>query len=338
MKTYQPTIIRRDFRTIPFQEIVLAYKDAADIAEATARQSIDYMRQQQVAKLEKLWSDSHEAPYEGNFSDEYSGSELTLAALRDLRQKAGNQAVADWIKSRNVDKMWTWMMPQLIAHVGTLTPVAPVAVEGQLSGLDYVKKYFFNGDKFMEGVYRFLMVDSRSKYLTTQYKGEAKSFCSLVPLIMYAHKLHNNIPYSAWNRDEIQYITNPALAAAMTCELPEDLTPQRILEIREQGLTFKSGANKDTTRDALSTYKLYAVQDTEIGYLPELAQTMLAQIWCAHPTNRTKYMVLDPKAWDSLPVPLIQTNIFKSEVLERSPSSTPNRQPQLCSSDLPWDI
>jgi hypothetical protein len=37
---------------------------------------------------------------------------------------------------------------------------------------------------------------------------------------------------------------------------------------------------------------------------------MLTQIWCAHPENRTKYMVLCPYAWDCIPPPLISNNIF----------------------------
>jgi hypothetical protein len=334
MKTYQPTIIKRDFKTVPFERAVQAYKDAADMAEHNAKSGIEYMRQKQIAQLERMWSETHEAPYEGNFSDEYAGPELSAERKREVRAEAGSKAIQEFVKINNIDKLWTWMMPQLVAHIATLTPVT---VEGQISGLDYIKKYFFSpGDDFMQGVYRFLMLDTRSSYLTTQYKGEAKNFCSLVPLIPYAHKLHNNIPYSAWKRDEIHFVVNPALSSAMTCEVPDDLTHEILLEIREKGLVWRSGKNAGAPRDPLSTYKLYGVKETEIGHLPELAQTMLTQIWCAHPSNRTKYMVLDPKSWDNIPPPLISQDIFKvtpptlgggNRVAYNAPVS-----------DLPWEL
>lgn len=336
MKTYQPTIIKRDFRTVPFERAVSAYKDAADMAEYNAESGIEYMRQKQIEQLEKMWTESHEAPYEGNFTDEYSGPKLSDERRREVRAEAGSKAVLEFVKTNNIDKLWTWMMPQLIAHIATLKPDA---IEGQISSKEYLKKYFFNGDKWMEGVYRFLMIDTRSSYLTTQYKGDAKNFCSLVPLIMYAHKLHNNIPYSAWKRSEVHMIVNSSLASAMTCEVPEDLTHEMLLQIREKGLLWRSGDREGTPRDPISTYKLYGIKETDIGHLPELAQTMLAQIWCAHPSNRTKYMILDPESWDSIPPPLISQDIFKSPA-PKSPILPSNRviAKQESSSDLPWEV
>lgn len=327
---YQPTIIKRDFRTIPFERAVTAYKDAADMAEASALSSLEYLRNKQIEQLEQLYTDSNEAPYEGNFSDAVSAPQLTPERRRELRSAAGTKGVLDFVAANNIDKLWTWMMPQLIAHVATLKPTL---VEGQISGLEYIKKHFFNGDKWMEGVYRFLTIDARSSYLTTQYKGDAKNFCSLVPLIMYAHKLHNNIPYNSWKRDEVHLVVNPSLSSAMLCEVPQGLTHELLLDIRKQGLVWKSGAKKDTPRDPQSTYKLYGVKSTEIGHLPELAQTMLTQIWCAHPSNRTKYMILDPHNWDGIPPPLISPDIFKAPAPQ-----PPTQHTTKYVSDLPWEL
>jgi hypothetical protein len=333
MKTYQPLVIKREFKSIPFERAVQLYRDAADMAEQTALAGLEYMRRKQIQQLEKLWSDSHEAPYEGNFSDEYNSPQLSKDARRELRGAAGQKAVLEFVKTNNIDKMWTWLMPQLVSYIATLPPVA---VEGKISGLDYIKKYFFTGDPWHEGLYRFLMIDSRSCYLTTQYKGEAKNFCSLVPLIMYAHKFVNNIPYSAWKRDEVHFVVNESLAAAMLCEVPEDLSNERLLEIREQGLTWKSGKDKGSTKDPISTYKLYGIKDTELGHLPDLATTMLTQIWCAHPSNRTKYMILDPKDWDAVPPPLVSVDIFKPKApAPKSPISVMDTGPV---SDLPWEL
>jgi hypothetical protein len=328
MKTYQPTIVKRDFKTVPFERAVQAYRDAADMAEQTAVAGLDYMRQKHIQQLEKLWSDTHEAPYEGNFSDEYNSPQLSKDTRREIRSAAGQKAVVEFVKTNNLDKMWTWLMPQLVTYIATLPTVA---VEGKISGLDYIKKYFFNGDPWHEGLYRFLMIDSRSCYLTTQYKGEARHYCSLVPLIMYAHKLVHNIPYSAWKRDEVHFVVNQSLASAMLCEIPEDLSNERLLEIREQGLTWKSGKDEGNTKDPVSTYKLYGIKDTELGHLPDLATTMLTQIWCAHPSNRIKYMVLD---WDGVPPPLVNVDIFKPKSFVSNPIAPGSDDSN--TSDLPW--
>jgi hypothetical protein len=206
------------------------------------------------------------------------------------------------------------MMPQITAYIAKLTPTikpdAAGSIEGQIDGLEYVKKYFFNGDQWAEGLYRFLMLDSRSSYLSQQYKGDGRNYCALVPLVMYAHKLHNGIPYAAWGRENLKYVVNDSLAQAMLCE-PSHVSNEELLTIREAGLTVKTGAKAGEVRNPVTTYKLYGIQDSEIGTLPEMAQTMLTQIWCAHPENRTKYMVLDPKQWDRVPPPLIAPQVFK---------------------------
>jgi hypothetical protein len=48
--------------------------------------------------------------------------------------------------------------------------------------------------------------------------------------------------------------------------------------------------------------------NSQIHSLPKLVQIMVCQTWCAHPNNRTQYMVLNPLDWDNLPEPLIQTS------------------------------
>jgi hypothetical protein len=71
--------------------------------------------------------------------------------------------------------------------------------------------------------------------------------------------------------------------------------------------------------------------------VPELAQTMIAQIWCAHPSNRTKYMVLDPKNWDAIPAPLISSDIFGSGTGGNiSSGGLPKRKSSGDNPDFPW--
>jgi hypothetical protein len=70
-----------------------------------------------------------------------------------------------------------------------------------------------------------------------------------------------------------------------------------------------TGKQVGQTRPAESTWKLYGIQGTEIGGIPTLAQTILAQIWLAHPKHRRASMILDLNDWDAMPEPLIDGEV-----------------------------
>jgi hypothetical protein len=121
----------------------------------------------------------------------------------------------------------------------------------------------------------------------------------------------------------------------MLCEVPE-MTREEILQARTQGLTYKTGSKAGTQRSPLSTFKLYDTTGTKLHKVPELAQTMIAQIWCAHPSNRTKYMVLDPENWDAIPAPLISSDIFGSKPSNDISGGFPKRKSSGDNPDFPW--
>jgi hypothetical protein len=103
----------------------------------------------------------------------------------------------------------------------------------------------------------------------------------------------------------------PKLLEAMAVACP-GLGSDKLLEIRNQGLMNKTGQKAGTLKPAETTWSLTGVKDTEIGHLPKLTQTMLTQIWLAHPAKRTQLMVLDPMDWDRMPEPLIKVELFES--------------------------
>lgn len=72
------------------------------------------------------------------------------------------------------------------------------------------------------------------------------------------------------------------------------------------------------------------MRGTALDKAPKLVGTMLTQIWVAHPSLRTEYMVLDPNDWDWMPPPLVTTEVFKPET---KPVATSNYV-----SDVPWDV
>ena len=172
------------------------------------------------------------------------------------------------------------------------------------------------------GIYRFLMIDARSGYLERMHSGDSKKYCTIVPLILYAHKLYNNVDYSRWERETLHYVVNESLCEAMLTETPE-LTTERLLELRDIGLV-----QKGEKRSPMSTYSLYRLGETELKHCNTLVKLMLCQTWAAHPSNRTKYMILDPMNWDKMPVPLVDTNIFKVPKTMEASVHTPISAPK----------
>ena len=348
-KQRQPSpakIITADWKTIPWEVANEIYNEAADLAEQTA---MTEYRQQVLEKYPDAKLDT-----------------LQLPNKTAIRRKSGNKALVEvFIPRYKLDSFGINVIAQIVSHIATLRIVTTrdediladkdllqtVVELGEgavhysepdfqeqyaVSGLEFVKAHFKT--PYMMGLYRFLMLDSRSSYLTKQYKGDARSYCSLVPLIMSAFKRYHNIPYCAWKKDELKYIVNPELCKAMLFDdMPEAVINESgflgapgfikedLLQLRDQGLLWKSGPNVGTLRNPLYTHTLYGLKGTVFEDVPDLAQVMLTQIWCAHPENRTKYMVLKPNDWDSIPPSLIAPMIFTPPVYVNTKG------------DLPWD-
>ena len=363
---FNTKIITRELKSIPFDICNQIYNEAAQDAESVYLAAARERYESFLAQKEQEWNDTHEAPYEGNFSDEYPFS-YNKAELQRVRVKAGQAAIVDtFIPRYKLDTiMQTWVMSQIISYIARgpfnkkdylealrdehydamqSMEVAfdneseeAAALEGlrKIDPLKILNRVFGKKpDDWNMGLYRFLMLDSRSCYLKTQYKGEGKQYCALVPLIMYAFKLHHGVKYSEWSKHNLQYVVNRSLYEAMTCEHPgEFISRDDILKAREQGLLYKSGAKAGEGRNPETTFKLYDTTGTKLHGMPDLAKTMLAQIWCAHPSNRTRYMVLDPWDWDRMPVPLIGKDIFTP----MNDFSTVQVQ-QAVDSDYPWEL
>jgi hypothetical protein len=105
-----------------------------------------------------------------------------------------------------------------------------------------------------------------------------------------------------------------------------------LLEIRTQGLTQRSGIKAGQMKPAESTWSLAGIADTELGHLPKLTQTILTQIWLAHPVHRSNLMILDPQNWDHMPEPLIAPTIFKQPIKESEAINAKETAKTL----LPW--
>lgn len=304
---------------------------ALETARASRLQAYNNFIQSKVEEWEAL---NPEAPFEGNFSEQHPFPELSRAEQFRVRQEANKQCVTSFLERIAFKSYAMNVLPQIIEHVasfgvsrgklvletvsgGEYDPkLAELSLkEGNtdnlISGVCLYKKYFTRSDQD-RGLYNFLTHDVRSNYLDVQYKHPGKTYCSLVPLILYAFKLKHAVPYRHWHRPDVRGLVNQALADAMLCDNVPELSKDEILEARNTALTIKSGAGMGKMRNPSNTYKLYGSH--AFYKLPSLVGVMLAQIWCAHPSNRTKYMVLDPKNWDNIPAPLIAEEVTIAQV------------------------
>ena len=200
--------------------------------------------------------------------------------------------------------MESWLLPQILAHYGKYKVAL---AEGQVD-VQQTLKSNIGDDPWKIGLWKVATQMTRGALVHSQNKPESACYSRLVPLILAGIKQAQDIPYSAWPKAQLSMVVDELLYAAMVCEY-EQFTKTELLMAREVGLTIKSGAKVNTLKPIHSTWKLTGLQQLRVGELPILAQTMLCQIWVAHPSIRTKYMVLDPQNWDHMPEPLITSEV-----------------------------
>lgn len=320
-KSHKGLIIsNKTFDQLPWSEAAAIYDTAAAEAEILATE-------QHQLRVEKF--------FESRGINPNSTDTTTQRDIVSVKRKAGQKAlVEDFVEKYHIKNFAETLMPSIITEVGNMK--TQLNSNGLISGLQFCKDNFNTPERM--GLYRFLMLDSRSCYISPQYKGWARQFCALVPLILYAQRLVKETPYSAWDKKELRFVVNASLCDSMLWAttpdedgvLTEIPNTEDILAGREKGLTVMSGNDAGKMRNPVSTWKLYSTKDTCFQGMPSEAQVMLAQIWCAHPANRTRYMVLDPKQWDVMPLPLIDTEVLTEadiqELVERSTTT-----------GLPWE-
>ena len=319
-------IINGSLASIPWEEAYRIYENAATLSLANYRDAREAHYQDQYAKelqrrnLLQEQLNPEAGSYEGDVNLEYSPPAMTTEETREVRQRGGEEALLEYfIKPYQLKSFGMRVMEEILVIYKNhkLNKAGP---SGTICGKQYLLDNFDPKDEKSLGIYRFLQFNQRSAWLGGSATKEGKRFNNLVPLILFAHKLYNSIPYNSWSRETLHYVVNSQLAEAMLME-PPTLSTERKLELRDQGLMAKG-----ERRSAQTTYMLYNLKNTEIGELNNLSKAILLQTWCAHPTNRTKYMVLDPKDWDAMPTPLVSPDIFKQ------PSTAPVAAPVATSS------
>lgn len=344
-------VITKNLDSIPFDEAARVWQEAANqaveraVGDLTLAYDAEYKKR--LARVEAALG-SVEASFEGNAEIPYDPPTLAPEDLASIRLAAGNAALKEqFLKAYSIPAFGVSILDQLMVLLSK-HKLNTLGSDGKISGLEYLNDNFDKKNMYHVGMYRFLMYDTRGDYLPKQTQEPSKKYCTLVPLIMYAHKLYNNVPYSSWDRDTLHYVVNKNLCQAMlsdpsaplAAELAAELAAaavegddrlaklnklatalgsddfwgygaDKLLELRELGLRMGSSTTSEIKdRNPASTYSLYRLGDTVLRSFGALTRIMMLQTWCAHPSNRTKYMVLDPKAWDTVPPPLVAADVF----------------------------
>jgi hypothetical protein len=220
----------------------------------------------------------------------------------------GDEEFEQQVEMANLHNFSTWLLPQLVAHFGRwrlYSTGQETVVKNCTSALDKVLWR-------LSRVRRSLLVKNQTRQ---------PEYGQLTPLILLGLKRSQGYSYEQLREfSDIKWLLEPPLMSALsvTISIPQK---NRLLEIRDQGLIYRTGKNSGTRRNPETTWQLYGIQDTELGNYPKLLQTILCQCWLAHPKNRRETMILDPNNWDLMPESLIDVDVVKPVVVDKKSAS-----------------
>lgn len=236
----------------------------------------------------------------------------------DHLEKQTNKEIEAWVINNNLCNHASWFLPQLVNHFGTWR----LYRDGKTTVAENCHS------SWSRAIYRISRV-KRSLLIRTQTK--LPQYGQLTPLLLLGFKRYQGFSYEQFREFVgLEWLLEPDLYTQIILPNQINIPTSRILEIRAQGLTNKSGQRIGTVKNAESTWTLTGIKDTELGNYPKLVQTMVAQIWLAHPKHRCGDMILDPNDWDNMPQPLVDTDVGLP--------ATPAKVTQsLASEVMPWD-
>lgn len=305
---------KQDIIFLPLDEIGKKFKALMSSSYQDWKDHKEYLLEKLQNDFLLKWNQTHEESYEGSFDE--LGFEEKVSAQAGAFSGLGSEQkdelklfLEDRTARMGLVAKAEWFFPQALAEFARLPLVKND--KGLYSAKALLNNHIKPNDQ-LTGLFVLFKHCPRSLLVKGQTDPLYRNYSALVPLIMSAFKKHANIKYSEWARDEVHYITEQTLADVMQLtELPE-MTAEEVLEARDSALTPKSGAKAGVARSPLTTYTLYVTKDyPDLVALPMLGRIMMCQTWCAHPSNRTEYMITNPLSWDTMPEPLVTSSVFR---------------------------
>ena len=220
-----------------------------------------------------------------------------------------------------------WFIPQAQARLAEL----PLLKDE--FGLFSPRELFsaIRSDASLLGIFCLFMFADRSKILVgKQYVNT--EHCLLVPLVLAAFKRYQNINYSKWPRK-----------GNLGLLVPKNLTDLMLytpVEHEEDPRPWRSEMSKAVRTSYSANWPLKHPLKGDAN-VPVLYKFIYAQLWAAHPGNRSPYMILDCLDWDNMPAPIVESEVFRPAPKDIVwPSSKkaiivwpPSKK---TSSDVPW--
>ena len=243
--------------------------------------------------------------------------DIKLLEIDHLANQTTSEIEA-WVVNNNLCNHASWFLPQLVTHFGTWR----LHRDGKTTVAENCHS------SWSRAIYRISRV-KRSMLIRTQTK--LPQYGQLTPLLLLGFKRYQGYNYEQFRElPGLEWLLEPDLYQQIVPIQPVNIPVNRLLEIRAQGLVNKSGQRIGTIKPAESTWTLTGIKDTELGAYPKLVQTMVCQIWLAHPKHRTSDMILDPNDWDSMPKPLVDVDVGLVAATNKVTQSTITEQ-------MPWD-
>lgn len=251
--------------------------------------------------------------------NQYKLNELyeSLKANKDNPDKFADSIRTFFAGIRDISSLVEPVLAEFVSRV-KIVKEANGQIDPRVTVFEHIK-----GNNELTALYHVFMHSSRSLAVPKQITNT--NYCSLVPFFLYGFKRYRDIPYSAWSINDLNLIVEKHLYEAMMFDVDalieakldcSDINDPRVKDdiLAERQLALEIKSKPGTYRNPETTYSIYPARGSFLLQMPILARIMLCQIWCAHPTNRNKYMVLDPNDWDNVPEPLISTKPLLDEL------------------------
>lgn len=336
--------MKKDIRELPFAELAQAYKwhienEKDKILDSSAGESLAMWEKTHMNKIETaLANDDEEDACWDKWDEHYREKHpydpkawnIPDKVIERIKKEARTNSMQRFCEVNKIAQHHEWLPYQLISYFGTWKIVKAQEV-GKYSAPKTLKENILEDD-FAFGC--ALFATSLRKPMFDDAPKTVKQYNSpinpLVPIILAGIKQVQNIPINAWSRDGIESLVGNELAETMLCDIPE-LTVGERLTIRHNAICNSIGDRAGVPNNPVSTIKLNKTNETAIALIPKLAKHIVIQTWCAHPSNWTKYTILDTKDWDARPEHLVS-----SDVLTTAATTKPKWVATAKSDDTPW--
>jgi hypothetical protein len=235
-------------------------------------------------------------------------NELKLVPFEAYHDLKGDDLLKQ-AEEHQLNLLGSWLLPQICAYYGTWQAVPLGNHPTQLDPRATAKQNIQS--KWDLGLWRVCTKLKRGALVKVQSSELGRNYSQLVPLVIAGMKRYQNIQYQRWDLGGLNGLVHQELYEVMEYSGEcLSLGSEELLQIRQQGLTIRSGAKAGEQNKPTSQWKLHGLATTAFQGTPTLLSTIMCQIWVAHPSLRTDMMILDPSVWDHMPKPLVTGEAF----------------------------